>query len=121
MQMQNYTMSKLLIIAPDPGFRESLRFALEAEGHAVTTREGLNDPDGNPEDVDCSILDHHAAQGHLPAAIAFAEAMSPVILLANTGTHPLAAHCFSTVTKPFLGPYLSKAIASALRHRQATA
>ncbi len=113
-------MTKLLIVAPDPSFRNSLQFALEAEGHSVIGREGLDDPEGIPEDFDCAILDHHAAQGHLPAAIAFAEGMSPVILLANTETHPLARYCFGTVTKPLLGPYLSEAIADALRRKGTT-
>lgn len=113
-------MPKLLVLAPDPDFRQSLQFALEAEGYSVVGLASLTDPACTADDVDCVILDHHAAQGHLPAAIAFAESMAPVILLANADTHPLAAHCFRTVTKPLLGPYLSQAIASALRHRRST-
>ena len=77
-------MPKILVIAPNAGFRSSLQFALEAEGYSVVSRESLNDPQGIPDDVACTVLDHHAAQGHLPAAITLAEAMSPVILLANS-------------------------------------
>lgn len=114
-------MAHILVVAPNADFQQSLRFALEAEGHTVTSVFGLHDPAGFPSDTDCVILDHHAAQGHLPAAAAFVEAYAPVILLANTATHPLAQHSFSTVTKPFLGPYLSKAVASAIRsHHAAT-
>ena len=113
-------MPKLLVVAPEPEFRKSLQFALEAEGHSVVTRDGLTDVRGMPKDCDCAILDHHAAQGHLPVAVSFAQTMAPVILLANSQTHPLASQCFQTITKPFLGPYLSKAVASALRHRHPT-
>lgn len=113
-------MSKLLIIAPNPDFRKSLQFALEAEGYAVESRESFHDPAGMPQDFDCAVLDHHAAQGHLPLAMTFVEAQSPVVLLANSEDHPLVAHSFRTVTKPFLGPRLSKAIAEALARHQAT-
>lgn len=113
-------MSTVLVIAPNGDFRKSLQFALEAEGLTVVSREGFHDPSGIPEDFDCVILDHHAAQGRLPLAMSFVEAASPVILLANTDTHPLAAHSFRTVTKPFLGGHLSKAIAEALARAQTT-
>lgn len=107
-------MSRLLVIAPNPDFRKSLQFALEAEGYTVMSREGFHDPAGIPQEFDCAVLDHHAAQGHLPLAMTFVEAASPVVLLANSDTHPLAGHSFRTVTKPFLGPRLSNAIAEAL-------
>ena len=106
-------MSKVLIIAPGLDLRKSLQFALDAEGHSVVVRDGFHDADGLPEDFDCVVLDHHAAQGHLALAAAFVEQAAPVILLANTDTHPLAAHSFRCVTKPFLGANLSKAIADA--------
>ena len=114
-------MPRLLIIAPDPDLRKSLQFALEAEGYAVVSREGFADPAGIPLDFDCAVLDHHATRGHLPVATTFVEGASPVVLLANSDTHPLAAHSFRTLTKPFLGPHLSKAVIEALARGQATA
>jgi DNA-binding NtrC family response regulator len=107
-------MSRILIIAPGADLQKSLQFALEAEGHSVLLRDGFHDPRGIPDDFDCAILDHHAAQGHLALASAFVETASPVILLANTDTHPLAQHSFRFITKPFLGPSLSKAVGEAL-------
>ena len=110
-------MAHILVLAPNEEFRQSLQFALEAEGHEVTSRDGFHDPSGLP-DADCTVLDHHAAQGHMSLAADFVERHAPVILLANTSTHPLALHSFRTVTKPFLGPFLSQAIGSAVRARR---
>lgn len=111
-------MAHILVLAPSEELRHSLQFALEAEGHEVTSRDGFQDPSGLPDDVDCAVLDHHAAQGHMPAAADFVERYAPVILLANTPTHPLTALSFRTVTKPFLGPFLSQAIGSAVRAKR---
>lgn len=108
-------MAHILVLAPSEELRRSLQFALEAEGYHVTSRDGFQDPAGLPDDADCAVLDHHAAQGHLAAALDFVERFAPVILLANAPTHPLALRSFRTVTKPFLGPFLSQAIGSAVR------
>lgn len=111
-------MAHILVLAPSEELRKSLQFALEAEGHKVTSRDGFHDPSGLPEDADCAVLDHHAAQGHMSFAADFVERYAPVILLANTSTHPLSPHSFRTVTKPFLGPFLSQAIGSAVRGKR---
>lgn len=108
-------MAHVLIVAPSGELRRSLQFVLEAEGHQATSRDGFEDPDGLPEGADCTVLDHHAAVGHLQAATDFVQSHAPVILLSNTPGHPLAPHCFRTVTKPFLGPFLSEALRQAIR------
>ena len=110
-------MAHVLIVAPSGELRRSLQFVLEAEGHLATTRDGFEDPLGLP-DADCTVLDHHAANGHLEAATDFVQHHGPVILLSNAPAHPLAAHCFRTVTKPFLGPFLSQALSQAIRARK---
>jgi hypothetical protein len=110
----------VLTIVPDSEFSASLQFALEAEGYTVVPRADFGDPRGLPKAFDCCVLDHHAAVGHLPTAMSFVDEAFPVVLLANAETHPLAAHSFRTVTKPFLGPLLSDAISAAL-HRTPTA
>ena len=114
-------MAHVLIIAPNGELRRSLQFVLEAEGFVATTRDGFDDPLGFPDDADCVVLDHHAAQAHLPAATDFVQRHAPVILLSNTPAHPLAPHCFRTVTKPFLGPFLLQALWHAIRAPKAEA
>lgn len=108
-------MAHILIVAPSGELRRSLQFVLEAEGHQATSRDGFEDPHGLPAAADCTVLDHHAVAGHLQDAIDYAHRHAPVILLSNTPGHPLAEHCFRTVTKPFLGPFLSEALRQAIR------
>jgi CheY-like chemotaxis protein len=114
-------MAHVLIVAPNGELSRSLQFVLEAEGHLATTRDGFEDPRGFPEDADCTVIDHHAAHGNLQAALDFVQRHEPVILLSNAPDHPLAAHCFRTVTKPFLGPFLLQALWHAIRSKKVEA
>lgn len=108
-------MAHILIVAPSEDLLRSLQFVLEAEGHRVTARDGLLDPLGIPDDVDSVVLDHHAVQGPIASVEALLRHHAPVILLSNSPDHPLADRCFRTVTKPFLGPFLSQALWHAIR------
>lgn len=109
-------MRHILIIAPDSELRQSLQFALEAEGYAVTACARMDDqPAGGG--FDCTVLDHHAADVDRDAAIAFCDLFRPVVLLANRESHPLAAAAFFTVLKPMLGPALARAVGQAIEAR----
>lgn len=109
-------MRHILVIAPDSDLRQSLQFALEAEGYAVTACARMDDP--TPGDgFDCTVLDHHAADKDRDAAIAFCDLFRPVVLLANRESHPLAAAAFRTVLKPMLGPALARAVGQAIEVR----
>ena len=109
-------MSRLLLIAPDSDLRQSLEFALRAEGHEVNWGASVGTR-GFPADFDCTVLDHHAVGNNLGAGRAFCEVFAPVILLANTADHPLAPFAYNTILKPMLGPALIAAIAQATTSR----
>ncbi len=113
-------MSHLLVIAPTAELRNSLRFALEAEGHDVTVHARLQDLSEPPDEFDCAILDHHALDANASEATDFLRAFGPVVLLANIDPHPLSHLSFITVTKPSLGPLLSRAVGQAIQSRSTT-
>lgn len=112
-------MGHILVIAPNADLRQSLRFALEADGHSIAAYPGLGDVAEPPGRFDCTVLDHHAVDANA-AASGFLSAFSPVVLLANTASHPLAARAALTLTKPTLGPFLSQAVTEAMLTRKAT-
>jgi hypothetical protein len=106
-------MPNILVIARDPDLRQSLQFALEAEGYAVTWRPGIGAP-GQLHHFDCTVVDHHALGDDWAATLAFCVLNRPVVLLANSLVHPLSPNVFRTVLKPMLGAALSEAIRDAL-------
>jgi len=110
------SMPHVLIVAPDTDLRRSMQFALEVDGYHVTGRASLAEVNVRPEDVDCVILDHHMADLRLNEARSFCARFEPVVLLANTATHPLASAAFRTLLKPQLGPSLSRAVSDAVRY-----
>ncbi len=113
-------MGHLLVVAPSAELRNSLRFALEAEGHEVTVHAHVRDVTERPGEFQCAVLDHHALDGDKNRADAFVRAFSPVVLLVNDPSHPLSHLSFVTVTKPSLGPFLSRAVGQAIRSRSTT-
>jgi hypothetical protein len=108
---------QILVIAPSADLRHSLRFALEAEGYGVTVRE--NTSGGLPPRIpyDCIVLDHHAAEADSEAARRLAIAFQPMVLLANSPSHPLSSLMFRTLLKPMLGPALANAVKDAVETR----
>lgn len=113
-------MAHLLVVAPNATFRNSLRFALEAEGYDVTTTASLATLASPASRFDCSIIDHHALDGTGADGRRMLAAAAPVVLLANSPAHPLAALSFRTLTKPTLGAALSDAVRAAIAARRAT-
>ena len=113
-------MSRLLVVAPSSSFRNSLRFALEAEGYDVTASASLPTVDQASSSFDCTVIDHHAIEGVGINDRSLLSAFAPVVLLANSLAHPLAALSFRTLAKPTLGPALSEAVRAAIASRGAT-
>ena len=113
-------MTHLLVVAPSSTLRNSLRFALEAEGYDVTAAASLHVVDQPASTFDCVVLDHHAMDGAARADRTLLTAFAPVVLLANSLAHPLAGLSFRTLTKPTLGPALSDAVRAAINARGAT-
>lgn len=113
-------MVKLLVVAPSLSFRNSLRFALEAEGYDVTAVASTQEVDQPASSFDCTVLDHHGLKGTVAESRGFLEGFEPVVLLANSPVHPMAPLSFRVLTKPSLGPALSEAVRSAISARAAT-
>lgn len=107
-------MGHILVIAPNADLRRSLRFALEAEGHSILSCSSVAEALAAPGPYDCTVIDHHASDGTLAS---FPKLFGPVVLLANSATHPLARHSAATLTKPALGPFLSQAVGQAMAPR----
>lgn len=110
-------MGHLLIIAPNADLRQSLRFALEAEGHTVSTYADIGHVTEPADSFDCVILDHHGAESAIADVGAFFGAFRPIVLLANEADHPLSGLSFRTILKPRLGPFLAQAVSQAIAVR----
>lgn len=115
--MTHPAKGQILVIAPSTDMRDSLRFALEAEGYGVTVRENASGGLPPHPSYDCIVLDHHAADADPEAARRLAIAFRPVVLLANLSVHPLSSLMFRTVLKPMLGPALANAVKDAIGAR----
>lgn len=110
-------MYRVLIIAPSTDMRQSLHFALESEGYAVTAVAAIAEAAKLPQDFDCVVLDHHADLADREGALELCRRVYPVILLANALPHRLSSLVFRTVLKPMLGPPLSVAVRQAIDSR----
>lgn len=113
-------MVHLLVVAPSPTFRNSLRFALEAEGYDVTAAASMHEVDQPGSSFDCTVLDHHALDDAGAESRRILTEFEPVVFLANSPAHPMASLSFRTLTKPTLGPALSDAVRSAIAARSST-
>lgn len=113
-------MTHVLVVAPGSAFRNSLRFALEAEGYEVTATATLQAAARPPSGFACSVIDHHALDDVGAESRTLLAEVAPVVLLANSPGHPLAAVSFRTITKPTLGPALSEAVRAAVAARGTT-
>jgi hypothetical protein len=94
-----------------------MAFAFESEGYGVVAVSSLADPRPGPEAVDCTVLDHHAAESDEAGALEFCTGYCPIVLLANYAPHKLSDSVFRTVQKPLLGPTLSFAVRVAVSSR----
>lgn len=104
---------RILVIAPNPDFRRSIAFALEAEGYAVTARGDLGHRDPALT-FDAVVLDHKAAKGPHDTVLAFCRDLKPVVLLAGTPQPWLVGDVFRAVQTPLVNGALSQAVADAV-------
>jgi CheY-like chemotaxis protein len=104
----------ILVIALNRDFRNSLAFALEAEGYSVETRGDLAALDQVGR-FGAIVLDHRALQPQsLDRAVDATLSRVPVILLASRPQDWLASNTFRTVPTPLMGSVLSDAVADAI-------
>lgn len=103
----------ILVIAPNSDYRRSLKFALEAEGYAVT--DAIEIPPAHAGRYDAVVLDHKATRGPQQEVLDFCEQSQPVVLLAGQPQPWLVGRVFRSVPTPLLGNSLSDAVADAVR------
>jgi len=103
---------RVLVVAPTGDLRDSLRFALEAEGYDVVCAEYPLDGDVG-SDFACAVLDHHAiAPG--AALQRFCAEHAPVIYLTNVLDATAGSGAAREVVMPQLGQALSDAVRQAV-------
>jgi DNA-binding response OmpR family regulator len=101
--------AKILVVAPDPAFRRSLAFAIEAEGFEVDLADRLPAAEKLSGRYDCLVVDHRA----IPAGTAAPSGM-PLILLASHVEDVSAFGMTQVLEKPLLGHTLIEALRTAL-------
>ncbi|MFB9984005.1 transcriptional regulator [Mesorhizobium kowhaii] len=95
----------ILVVAPDPGLRRSLEFALEVEGFPVESHASLSTIEASSEAdaAACLIVDDSAIRlspaGHQPLA----RFAGRVILLVEGGDTTAGTEGFAVLTKPVEG------------------
>lgn len=86
----------------------------------MTAAASMHDVDRSGSSFDCTVLDHHALDDTGSESHRILAEFEPVVFLANSPAHPLAALSFRTLTKPTLGPALSDAVRAAIAARGTT-
>jgi DNA-binding response OmpR family regulator len=108
--------ARILIVASDPSFRQSLRFVLEAEGCDVHAVERLPSADALPADYDCIVVDRSDSwRNGLPPELAALG--KPLILLVDYRQDMAEEGELRFVEKPLLGRTLIDAVRGALVRR----
>lgn len=109
------TNAKILVVAPDPEFRRSLAFVLEAEGCRVEIAERLPALDAIPGRYDCLVIDHRSIPAGVRIGTLFAGTPIPIVVLASHAQDMLARGFERVVVKPFLGRRLVEAVRDAVK------
>lgn len=108
--------ARILIVASDPSFRQSLRFVLEAEGCDVHAVEHLPSADALAAGYDCIVVDRSDSwKSGLPPALAALG--KPLILLVDYRQDIAEEGELRFVEKPLLGRTLIDAVHGALARR----
>src|SRR5262245_22259416 len=107
--------ARLLVVAPEGDLRRSVVFALEAEGHQVTT---FDRPPSTHwlahHRFDCTVLQQDALTGEAYEAVAFCIKAHPVVLIAAR-PHPWLIEWVSQVVDlPVLGNAVTDAVRDAI-------
>lgn len=105
----------LLVVAPETDLRQSLIFALEAEGFSVTARDT---PPARSwlatNRFDCTIVDQKAFTGPDYEAIAFCIKAHPVVLMAARPHAWLGEWVVASVELPMRGNEVATAVRQAM-------
>ena len=106
--------SMVLVVAPDPGFRRSIEFALEAEGYGVDSRAQLSDGTTSPAAslVCCAVIDEDATEGGADAWKFLWHFPKPIVLLVDRPWSLPEPDGMKVLVKPLLG----NALVEAVRH-----
>ncbi|WP_417310536.1 hypothetical protein [Devosia sp.] len=109
---------RLLVIAPDADYRQSLAFVLEAEGFVAVDYPQLPlPPQLARAPFDCTVLDLKVIRGLSPdAAIRFCDQACPLVLLGARAPDWLEnTHCHHVET-PVIVDRLISAVHAAIQH-----
>jgi DNA-binding response OmpR family regulator len=95
----------ILVVAPDPGFRRSLEFALEVEGFSVDSHALLSEAEGSPAAAVavCAVIDEGALRIGTGAWRSVGRMARPVILLLDGLSSAVAGDDVTVLTKPLQG------------------
>jgi CheY-like chemotaxis protein len=113
---------RLLVVAPAKEFRDSLVFALEAEGYSVTAVNGLTPASWlATRSFDCTVLHHRALTGSPDDILAFTTAMQPIVLLTSKPHGFLDGLVSRVVEMPVAGDAVAAAVREAIHAKEAVA
>jgi DNA-binding response OmpR family regulator len=95
----------IIVVAPDPGLRRSLEFALEVEGFAVESHASLSTIEASPEAeaAACIIVDEGAIRLTPAGRQPLARFARRVILLVEDVDPTAGPEGFAVLTKPVEG------------------
>ena len=98
----------ILVAAPGAELRQSIAFALEADGFAVDAHASLAAAIGAPGSSAalCFVVDENALNGHANGGLALQKIGLPVILLVDRLRAIPRLARIKTLTKPMLGQRL---------------
>ncbi|MFA6153882.1 DNA-binding response regulator [Mesorhizobium sp.] len=104
--------SMVLVIAPNPGFRKSLEFALEAEGYVVDSQAQLARAIASPltSSIRCAVVDEAAVPDWANGRHDLARFPGPIILLVDRPWAAPEPDGVLILVKPLLGNALIKAV-----------
>ncbi|MBZ9674448.1 DNA-binding response regulator [Mesorhizobium sp. ES1-1] len=104
--------SMVLVIAPNPGFRKSLEFALEAEGYVVDSQAQLAKAVASPlaSSIRCAVVDEDAVPDWASGRHALARFPGPIILLVDRPWTSPEPEGVLILVKPLLGNALIRAV-----------
>lgn len=106
---------RILVVEPNGDVRQSLGFALEAEGYEVTLKADLPDHSWvTTEAFDATVLDQKALTGADYTSVAFCVKAYPVVLLATNPYPWLVGWVSDIVELPVIGNALSTSLRKAM-------
>ncbi|UVK38537.1 transcriptional regulator [Mesorhizobium sp. AR10] len=114
-----HAANTILVVAPDPGLRRSLEFALEVEGFPVESHESLSTIEASPEAnaAACIIVDESAIRLSPAGRQPLARFAGRVILLVEEVDPTAGPDGFAVLTKPVEGNDLIDLVQTILARR----